>query len=120
MYYELSGTGKPALYLPGRFRSLVIVDLPQNRKWISIDFRGHGRSTDDDRPLTAEEHAEDVAFRNGVYHYQADYFDNRLLEAFMLGKDFDEWVELLTHAFAKYFDAWLKTTTAAVSPQSQP
>jgi hypothetical protein len=59
-------------------------------------------------------------FRNGVYHYQADYFDKRLLDAFTLGSDFDEWIESLTHAFGKYFDAWLKTTTAAMSPQSQP
>lgn len=59
-------------------------------------------------------------FRNGVYHYQADYFDKRLMDAFMLGKDFDDWVEALTHAFAAYFDTWLKSTTASVSSQTQP
>jgi hypothetical protein len=59
-------------------------------------------------------------FRSGVYHYQTDYFDKRLLDPLMLGKDFDQWVESLRHAFAKYFDAWLKTTTAAESVQPQP
>jgi hypothetical protein len=59
-------------------------------------------------------------FRNGVYHYQVDYFDKHLLDAFILGKDFDEWVESLARAFAKYFDEWLKTTIAAASPESEP
>ena len=58
-------------------------------------------------------------FRNGVYHYQADYFDKRLLDALTLGRDFDEWIASLTHAFAKYFDAWLKATTAAASPNPE-
>jgi hypothetical protein len=38
----------------------------------------------------------------------------------MLGKDFDGWVEALTHAFGAYFDEWLKSTTAAVPAQVQP
>jgi len=40
-------------------------------------------------------------FRNGVYHFQPDYFDKRLMNPFVLGKDFDDWVESLTHAFAR-------------------
>jgi hypothetical protein len=56
-------------------------------------------------------------FRNGVYHYQPDYFDKRLTNPFVLGKDFDDWVESLTHAFARYLDAWTRSQTA---PLDQP
>src|SRR5579863_7159242 len=31
-------------------------------------------------------------FRNGVYHYQADYFDKRFMIAFTMGDDFDDWI----------------------------
>ncbi|MGO8794527.1 MAG: hypothetical protein ACLQLC_06870 [Candidatus Sulfotelmatobacter sp.] len=58
-------------------------------------------------------------FRNGVYHFQPDYFDKRLMNPFVLGKDFDEWVESLTHAFARYLDACSKSQTATLT-QSQP
>lgn len=58
-------------------------------------------------------------FRNGVYHYQADYFSKKLLDAFMLGRDFDEWVNSLMLAFAKYFDDWRKSQTGAMA-QFQP
>jgi hypothetical protein len=52
-------------------------------------------------------------FRHGVYHYQADYFDKRFMDAFVLGEDFDHWIESLTHAFAAYFTEWTRSTTAA-------
>jgi hypothetical protein len=39
-------------------------------------------------------------FRNGVYHYQEDYFSPKVMAALMLGKDFDEWVNSLMLAFA--------------------
>ena len=51
-------------------------------------------------------------FRNGVYHFQPDYFDKRLMNPFVLGKGFDEWVESLTHAFARYLDAWSRSQAA--------
>ena len=54
-------------------------------------------------------------FRHGVYHYQADYFDKRFMNALMRGKDFDGWAESLTLAFARYFDAWIKSQTVALS-----
>jgi hypothetical protein len=38
-------------------------------------------------------------FRHGVYHFQPDYFDKRLMNPFVLGKDFDDWIESLTGAF---------------------
>jgi hypothetical protein len=51
-------------------------------------------------------------FRHGVYHYQADYFDKRFMNAFILGEDFDYWVKKLADTFARYFDSWIKSQTA--------
>jgi hypothetical protein len=44
-------------------------------------------------------------FRNGVYHYQADYFDKRFMDALVRGEDFDRWAESLTAAFGRCLDA---------------
>jgi hypothetical protein len=55
-------------------------------------------------------------FRHGVYHYQADYFDPRFMNAFTLGKDFDDWITSLAHAFNRYLDAWARSQTAALTP----
>lgn len=57
-------------------------------------------------------------FRNGIYHFRPDYFDKRLLNPFVLGKDFDDWVESLTHAFASYLDTWIKSQTIVLDRPS--
>jgi hypothetical protein len=49
-------------------------------------------------------------FRHGVYHYQG------LMEAFTLGRDFDDWVESLALALARYFDGWIRCQTATLAP----
>jgi hypothetical protein len=54
-------------------------------------------------------------FRNGVYHYHADYFDERFMDAFARGEDFDRWAESLTFSFARHFDAWAKSEATALS-----
>jgi hypothetical protein len=54
-------------------------------------------------------------FRHGVYHFQPDYFDKRFMDALALGDDFSEWAKSLMLAFARYFDAWIKGQTAALS-----
>jgi len=53
-------------------------------------------------------------FRNGVYHYQTDYFDKRFMDALVRGEDFDRWAESLTLAFARHLEAWAKSQTAAL------
>lgn len=57
-------------------------------------------------------------YRHGVYHYQADYFDERFMKALVLGKNFDDWVDSLTRAFVSYFDEWANETAALA--QAQP
>jgi len=60
-------------------------------------------------------------FRNGVYHFQADYFDKRVMKAFMLGEDFDSWIISLIAAFLRFFNEWTEKQTAAFSAaQPQP
>lgn len=71
-------------------------------------------------PLLASPHLALLKrFRNGVYHFQPDYFDERLMNPFVLGKDFDVWIESLTHAFHRYLVAWSENQTAALD-QTQP
>lgn len=43
-------------------------------------------------------------YRNGIFHYQKDYFDERFHE-FMASKDSVPWVRDLTKAFGDYFSA---------------
>lgn len=54
-------------------------------------------------------------FRNGIYHFQEDYFDKKFMDALGRGEDFDKWAESLTFAFARYFDGWVKSATAAIA-----
>jgi hypothetical protein len=58
-------------------------------------------------------------FRHGVYHFQADYFDKRLMSAFVLGEDFDRWVDSLTAAFHRFLNEWTESQTAAFQPQPE-
>lgn len=41
-------------------------------------------------------------YRNGVFHFKKEYFDDRFLE-FMRGKDAASWVQNLNAAFGAYF-----------------
>ena len=62
MYYEISGEGKPAVFIhPVVSHSGLIPELPKNRQWILMDLQGHGRTADIDRPMTCEQHADDIA-----------------------------------------------------------
>jgi pimeloyl-ACP methyl ester carboxylesterase len=62
MYYEISGEGQPAVYIhPIVSHCGLIPGLTKNRQWISMDLQGHGRTADIDRPMTCEQHADDIA-----------------------------------------------------------
>lgn len=76
MYYEIRGEGKPAVFIhPVLGDCGVVPELPRNRQWICMDLQGHGRTADIDRPLTCEQHADDIA---ALLKYlkieQADFF----------------------------------------------
>jgi pimeloyl-ACP methyl ester carboxylesterase len=62
MYYEIGGEGKPAVCIhPVVSHCGLIPALTKNRQWIAMDLQGHGRTADIDRPMTCEQHADDIA-----------------------------------------------------------
>jgi pimeloyl-ACP methyl ester carboxylesterase len=76
MYYEISGEGKPAVYIhPIVNHCGLIPELTGNRQWIAMDLQGHGRTADIDRPMTCEQHADDIAaLLKHLKIEQADFF----------------------------------------------
>ena len=66
MYYEIHGAGEPLLLLHGGVGGIEmfgpnLAALAKHRKVIAVDFQGHGRTTDIDRPLRSEFMADDMA-----------------------------------------------------------
>ena len=76
MYYEITGEGKPAVYIhPVLGHCGLIPGLTGNRQWIAMDLQGHGRTADIDRPMTCEQHADDIAaLLKHLKIEQADFF----------------------------------------------
>ena len=76
MYYEISGEGKPAVYIhPVVSHCGLISGLTKNRQWIAMDLQGHGRTADIDRPMTCEQHADDIAaLLKDLKIEEADFF----------------------------------------------
>jgi pimeloyl-ACP methyl ester carboxylesterase len=66
MYYEIHGTGKPLILLPGGLMTIgmmgqVLPDLAKTRQVIAVELQGHGHTADIDRTLTYEQMADDTA-----------------------------------------------------------
>src|SRR5579885_2579181 len=76
MYYQVSGEGKPAVYIhPFVSHCGLVARLTKNRQWIAMDLQGHGRTADIDRPMTCEQHADDIAaLLKHLKIEQADFF----------------------------------------------
>jgi pimeloyl-ACP methyl ester carboxylesterase len=76
MYYEITGDGKPAVYIhPMMGHRGLVPGLTGNRRWIAMDLQGHGRTADIDRPMTCEQHADDIAaLLKHLEIEQADFF----------------------------------------------
>jgi len=63
MYYEITGAGRPLIYIPAVFAFAGITEFPDLAKsWrvVQVDLQGHGRTADIDRPFSFEQHAQDV------------------------------------------------------------
>jgi pimeloyl-ACP methyl ester carboxylesterase len=80
MYYEVSGRGDPLVVLHGAYMNIptmgaIIPRLARTHKVYALEFQGHGRTTDIDRPITYPNLADDVAaFMDAVKLEKADVF----------------------------------------------
>ena len=80
MYYEVSGEGEPLVVLHGAYMNIpsmaaIISRLAETHKVYALEFQGHGRTTDIDRPITDPNLADDVAaFMDAVGLQKADVF----------------------------------------------
>ncbi|GLQ56713.1 alpha/beta fold hydrolase [Devosia nitrariae] len=80
MYYETHGEGEPLIVLHGAYMTIpamgeIIPKLAESRQVIAIEFQGHGRTNDIDRPITYPNLADDVAaFMNAIGLERADVF----------------------------------------------
>ena len=80
MYYEVLGEGDPLIVLHGAYMNIpsmgaIIPKLAETRKVYALEFQGHGRTTDIDRPITYPNLADDVAaFMDAVGIEKADVF----------------------------------------------
>ncbi len=84
MYYEIHGQGTPEtvplIVLHGAYMNIptmgaIIPGLAKTHKVYALEFQGHGRTTDIDRPITYPNLADDVAaFMEAVGLEKADVF----------------------------------------------
>jgi pimeloyl-ACP methyl ester carboxylesterase len=80
MYYEVSGRGDPLVVLHGAYMNIptmgaIIPKLAKTHRVYALEFQGHGRTTDIDRPITYPNLADDVAaFMDAVSLEKADVF----------------------------------------------
>lgn len=80
MYYEESGAGDPLIVLHGAYMNIptmgeIIPMLARTHHVYALEFQGHGRTTDIDRPITYQNLADDVAaFMDAVGIQKADIF----------------------------------------------
>lgn len=80
MYYEVSGHGDPLIVLHGAYMNIlsmgaIIPKLAATHRVYALEFQGHGRTTDIDRPITYANLADDVAaFMDAVGLAKADVF----------------------------------------------
>ena len=80
MYYEVSGQGNPLIVLHGAYMNIptmgaIIPALARNHRVYALEFQGHGRTTDINRPITYPNLADDVAaFMDAVGLKKVDVF----------------------------------------------
>jgi pimeloyl-ACP methyl ester carboxylesterase len=80
MYYEVSGNGDPLIVLHGAYMNIpsmgsIIPKLAETHKVYALEFQGHGRTTDINRPITYQNLADDVAaFMDSLRLTKADVF----------------------------------------------
>ncbi|WP_367272904.1 alpha/beta fold hydrolase [Devosia sp.] len=110
MYYEVSGSGDPIVVLHGAYMNIptmggIIPALAESHTVYAIEFQGHGRTGDIDRPITYPNLASDVAaFMDAVGLEKADIFGYSMGAAagLRLAIDHPEKVDQLVAASVSY------------------
>src|SRR5690606_5821467 len=80
LYYEASGQGDPLIVLHGAYMNIpsmgaIIPMLAETHRVYALEFQGHGRTNDIDRPITYPNLADDVAaFMDALGLERADVF----------------------------------------------
>jgi pimeloyl-ACP methyl ester carboxylesterase len=123
MYYEVSGTGEPLVVLHGAYMNIpamgaIIPKLAETHKVYALEFQGHGRTTDIDRPITYPALADDVAaFMDKVGLHKADVFGYSMgaQTGMMLAIRYPAKVNKLVAASMAYdLKGWQPAFTAAI------
>ena len=128
MYYEVSGEGEPLVVLHGAYMNIptmgdIVGRLAETHKVYAIEFQGHGRTNDIDRPITYPNLADDVAvFMDTVGLEKADVFGYSIgaATALKLAIDHREKVDQLVFASVSYDMAGSQPEFLAMIPTMTP
>ena len=129
MYYEVSGSGSPLVVLHGSYMNIrdmgtIIPKLARTHQVYALEFQGHGRTTDIDRPITYQNLADDVAaFMNAVGLQKADIFGYSMgaIAGLQLAIRHPEKVNKLVFAGGAYdFEGWQPEFKAMIPKQTVP
>lgn len=128
MYYEVSGEGEPLIVLHGAYMNIptmgeIIPRLAQTHKVYAIEFQGHGRTGDIDRPITYPNLADDVAgFMDAVGIEKADIFGYSMGAAagLRLAIDHPDKVDQLVAASVAYDSSGWQPAFVEFIPQMVP
>lgn len=127
-YYEVSGEGDPLVVLHGAYMNLpsmgeIIPMLARTHKVYALEFQGHGRTEDIDRPITYPNLASDVAaFMDAVGLEKADIFGYSMGAAtgLRLAIDHPEKVDHLVAASVAYDTSGWQPAFTAMIPSMTP
>lgn len=128
MYYEVSGTGDPLIVLHGAYMNIpamgaIIPKLAETHEVYALEFQGHGRTTDIERPITYPNLAGDVAaFMDAMDIEKADIFGYSMGAAagLRLAIDHPEKVDQLVAASVAYDSSGWQPAFVAFIPQMVP
>lgn len=128
MYYEVSGDGDPLVVLHGAYMNIpamgeIIPRLAETHTVYALEFQGHGRTADIDRPITYPNLADDVAkFMDAVGIEKADILGYSMGAAagLKLAIDHPEKVDQLVAASVAYDMSGSQPDFLAMIPTMTP
>jgi pimeloyl-ACP methyl ester carboxylesterase len=128
MYYEVTGSGDPLVVLHGAYMNIatmgeIIPRLAQTHTVYALEFQGHGRTNDIDRPVTYPNLSDDVAaFMDAVGLERADILGYSMGAAagLKLAIDHPEMVDQLVAISVAYSMEGMQPEFLAMVPTMAP